>query len=271
MRRHYIVSGIFIILPIIDFAVAAPVLVQEKRQALINMELIPKDTTIMLEKRGDEMDDWDKLMLVYNNHLSKPGLVHEDHFAKPEEESAARPSSSSLPSVGQPLSPIPEGPPIESDHELTSEHAPLSSPVFPTWFNPDSGLMNSEAHAPKPNSGPLDPRPSTELGSENMLVAEEPPSRSASPTELEADHEYEMVHPPTQSDHETVDVPPSSSVSSTNPVGRSMGTGFRLENLQGVSDALKGNVKESRRISATAEGVRPRGSLHRERSLVPEE
>ncbi|KAI0271895.1 hypothetical protein BGY98DRAFT_1100142 [Russula aff. rugulosa BPL654] len=248
MRRYHIVSGIILILPIIDFAVAAPVLAQEKRQASIDMELIPKDTTAMLEKRGDELDDLSKLMLVYDNHFSKPDLVHDDYFAKPEEESAAPPSSSSLPSgpddewtgVKKPLPPIPEEPPIESDHELTSVHAPLSSPVFPTWFNPDSGLTDWEAHAPQPNSGPSNPRPSTELDSENMLVAEEPPSRSTSPTELEADHEYEMVHPPTQSDHEMVDVPPSSSASSTNPVGRSMGTDFRLENLQAVSDALKG-------------------------------
>jgi hypothetical protein len=99
---------------------------------------------------------------------------------------------------------------------------------------------------------------------------------------LDADHEYQMVHPQTQSDHEMpemvdvapsgpvsstvldadadheyemVDVAPSGPVSSTNPDRRSMGTDSRLEDLQAVSDVLNGNAKESRRISGTARGV----------------
>jgi len=74
-------------------------------------------------------------------------------------------------------------------------------------------------------------------------------------------------------DHEMVDVPPSSPVSSTNPDRRSMGADSRLENLQAVSDALKGNAKESRRISGTARDVlsAARRELQRERSLDPGE
>jgi hypothetical protein len=52
-----------------------------------------------------------------------------------------------------------------------------------------------------------------------------------------------------------VDVPPSSSVSSKNPDGWSMGAGPRLENLQVVSDALKSNAKESHRIFGTTRDV----------------
>jgi hypothetical protein len=120
MRRYYIVSGILLILPIIDFAVAAPVLVQEKRQAGVDVVHIPEDAITMLGKRGDELNElWLKL-------FGHP----EDHFAKPEESSAARPSSSSPPSgpadgwtdVKQPLPSIPEEPsPVSSP-----DHAPPS-------------------------------------------------------------------------------------------------------------------------------------------------
>jgi hypothetical protein len=215
MRRYCIVSGILLILPIIDFAVAAPVLVQEKRQAGFDVAQIPEDAAItMLGKRGDDLDD--------------PFLVYEDYFAKPEESSAARPSSSSPPSepdhgwtdVRQPLSSILEEPSTMSDadhelveahalpnpgqstesgHESTEVHAPLSSSVFPTWFHPDHadyGLMDAHA-ASRPNSGPSNPRPSTEFDSDHTrLAVEEPPSRPASPTEIDADQEYEVVHPP---------------------------------------------------------------------------
>ncbi len=54
MRRYYIVSGILLILPIIDFALAAPVLVQEECQAYVDVVHIPKDVITVLEKRGAE-------------------------------------------------------------------------------------------------------------------------------------------------------------------------------------------------------------------------
>ena len=269
MRRKYIVSGILLILPIIDFAVAAPVPVQEKRQAGIDVAHIPEDAKAMLRKRGD---DFDQLFSMF-----------EDHFANPEESSATRPSSSSPPSgsdhgqmdVKKPppsnpegWSPVsssdhgspsagslteseyelmmgdaPPGPSTESDHESTEVHAPLSTPVIPTWFPTDHDYMGP--HASQPNLGPSDPRPLTESNSDHKLVVEEPPSRPASPTEFNADHEYQVVHPPplspgsaspTESDHEMVDVPPSSSVSSTNHDRRSEP---RLENLNVAQTELQ--------------------------------
>ena len=133
----------------------------------------------------------------------------------------SRPGPSTMPDADQKLvgahalsSP---GPSTESDHESTEVHAPLSSPVFPTWFHPDHGSMG--AHAPQPNLGPSNPWPSTEFDSDHRFVVEEPPSRPASPTESDADHEYQVVHSPPsspglaspiESDDEMVDVPPSS-------------------------------------------------------------
>lgn len=261
MRRYYIVSGILLIIPIIDLAVAAPVIVQNKRQTSVDVKHIPEDAITMLGKRAGE---WDELGDLF--------LVNWDHFAKPEESSTARPSSSSQPSgpdrgrpdVGK-LPPIPEepftvseadheleanalqnpGPPIESDHESTQVHAPLSSLVFPTWFHQDHalyGMMGS--HPSRPNLGP----------SNSRLVAEEPLSRPASPTAFDADHEHQVVHLPTDSNHEMVDMPPSDPVSSPNPNRRSMGTNSLLEDPQPIDDTLN-NAKELRLISRTARDV----------------
>ncbi|KAF8502863.1 hypothetical protein F5888DRAFT_1667675 [Russula emetica] len=223
MLRYCIVSGITLILLIIDFAIAAPVLVQEKRQVGVNLVQMPEDAITMLRKRGD---DFNKIFLVY-----------EDHFAKPEESSAARPSSSS--------------PPSEPDHGWTNvEHPPPSIPEkSPTMSDADYEIVEADA---LPNPGP-----STVSGHEHGLPVEEPLSRPALPTEDDADDEYEVVHPPppTESDHVVEDVPPSSPVSSTRPDRRSMAADSRLENHQAVSDALKDNAKESRRISGTARDV----------------
>jgi hypothetical protein len=69
-----------------------------------------------------------------------------------------------------------------------------------------------------------------------------------------------------------VDVP-SSRVSLKNPDRRSMSVDSRLKNLQTVSDALKGNAKESRRIFGTARDVldAAQRQLQPERLLNPRE
>jgi len=67
----YIVFGILLIVPIVDFSLAAPVLVQEKRQAFADMVHIPEYPVTVLRKRGgiDELGD----------------MYIKDWFAKPEE------------------------------------------------------------------------------------------------------------------------------------------------------------------------------------------
>ena len=54
MRWYNIVTGILLTLPIVDFALAAPVLVQEKSQARVGGVHIPKDVITGLWKRWDE-------------------------------------------------------------------------------------------------------------------------------------------------------------------------------------------------------------------------
>jgi hypothetical protein len=109
MRRYNIVSGILLILSFIDFALAAPVLVQEKRQAWVNLMHIPKDVIIMLGKRWDE--DLEKLWGEYfdnSGHLQESGNL---------ESPATYTSSSSAPS--------------EPDHGSTSvvQAAPAPNPA----------------------------------------------------------------------------------------------------------------------------------------------
>ncbi|KAI0274456.1 hypothetical protein BGY98DRAFT_993346 [Russula aff. rugulosa BPL654] len=54
MRWYNIVTGILLTLPIVDFALTAPVLVQEKSQARVGAVHIPKDVITGLGKRWDE-------------------------------------------------------------------------------------------------------------------------------------------------------------------------------------------------------------------------
>jgi hypothetical protein len=260
MRRCYIVSGILLILPIIDFAVAAPVLVQEKRQAGVDVAPIPEDATTMLGKRVDELDE---LLLVLFG-------VPEDHIAKPESSSAAHLSSSSPPSgpadgwtnVKQPLPSIPEEPsPVSSpDHAPPSpgddldepwltlfgpseshffpkpEESPSPPPSAPTdgWTDvkqPLPSIPEEPSLVPSPDRAPPNPGSLTESGYELMKGGAPGLSGPAALTmsSAEADHDlmgtYALPNPgpSTESDREMMDVPSSSAVPSTNPDRQSMG------------------------------------------------
>ena len=171
MLRYNIVSGILLVLSIIDFALAAPVLVQEKRQACVDMH-ISKEVTTMLGKRG--LEDIEKLV--------------EDLF-----DTGINPIE--LSDAHAPSSPAPLGPEHESTSVVqvpgpnpastTSDPGLLSSPPVqglwgnslpegqwwdegdgelhePTYYSPASSLHDSDheltgVHDQQPNSisGPL--------------------------------------------------------------------------------------------------------------------
>jgi hypothetical protein len=113
LYSDYIVSGIFLILLIINFAVAAPVLVQEKSQARVDVVHIPKYAMTMLgtRKRAGGLDE---IFSDAESHFVRP-----ENSANPEKSSATHPSSSSQPlgladgptDVQQPLPSIPYEPP----------------------------------------------------------------------------------------------------------------------------------------------------------------
>ena len=118
-RFNIIASGILLILLIIDFAVAAPVLAQGKLQADPGADAVhtgrpEEDATTALEKRG-YTSGWNDLWL---KTISLPPERHIHLPGRPDESSAARlPSSSQLPApaggwtnVKLPLPSIPEEP-----------------------------------------------------------------------------------------------------------------------------------------------------------------
>jgi hypothetical protein len=107
MRRYDIVLGILLILSIIDFALPAPVLVQEKRQARVDVVHIPRDVITVLWKRGEE--ELAQLMEEYFKQLKS---VHPQ---------AAHASSSSVP--------------LGPGHYLTNEEQALA-------LNPASSTAN---------------------------------------------------------------------------------------------------------------------------------
>jgi hypothetical protein len=122
MRRYDIISGILLILSIIDFALAAPVSAQEKRQEIDEMvHISTEDVTTVLGKRWEE--DLEKL----GEDFLKTG-------ENPVESSDSHPSSSSAPS----------GP---DDHGSTNVVQP------PTASNPASSTTNSDPSKDPSSSG----------------------------------------------------------------------------------------------------------------------
>jgi hypothetical protein len=89
MRRCNIVSGILLILSIIDFALAAPVLVQEKRQASVDVVQIPEDVITVLGKRGDK---W--LEKLVDNYLKETDESSGAHVSTDSESSESGSASS---------------------------------------------------------------------------------------------------------------------------------------------------------------------------------
>ena len=107
MRRYDIVSGILLILSIIDFALPAPVLVQEKRQERVDVVHIPKDVITVLGKRWEE-------------DLEKLGEEYLKTGGKPVESSSSAP--------------------LGPDHGSTNiAQLPAPSPASPT-ANPDPSM-----------------------------------------------------------------------------------------------------------------------------------
>jgi hypothetical protein len=140
----YIVSGILLIVPIVDFALAAPVLVQEKRQARADMTDISAYPITVLGKRGEIEEVGGKYI--------------ENWFVPAKESSVAHGSSSSAPSEPGHVStsvmnaPAPNpGPSTEfySDHRTMAEQPPSQTkgastePDYEMVDSPPSSTMSS--------------------------------------------------------------------------------------------------------------------------------
>ena len=137
MRRYHVVSGILLVLPIINFAVAAPALLPEKRQAGVDVAHIPEDAVTMLGKRvGTE--EFDKLFLQKLNKLS----FLDDELPEPE-ALAAKPKPDPKPSNQGPSNPGSSNP----------------GPSNPESSNPGPSNLESSNQGPS-NPGPSNPGPS---------------------------------------------------------------------------------------------------------------
>jgi hypothetical protein len=135
MRRRDIVSGILLILSIIDFALTAPVLVQEKRQACVQVAHISKDVITVLGKRGN--DELEKFV--------------EDYFksvGKPFESSDAHASSSSAPPPGPDhgSTNVVQAPPL-NPASSTANLRPLMEPPGPSSTAPMQGSWGNHFNA----------------------------------------------------------------------------------------------------------------------------
>jgi hypothetical protein len=194
MMRLYLVSGILLIVPIVNFAIAAPVLVQEKLQARVDMVGPPEYMGSVLGKRGRM---WGEIEEVGGEYIEK-------WFAPPEKASAAHGSSISAPPPEPPPSAdthgssisVPEPKPASStethessiselapsrefDNSLTGVNTQVLTTIRPAWFHPDNRFLG--ANAPQQNT-----RPSNPSTSDRMLVVEEPSSPTKESSTLDS-------------------------------------------------------------------------------------
>jgi hypothetical protein len=195
MRRYDVVSGILLILSIIDFAefaLAAPVLVQEKRQACVDMVHKPKDVITVLGKRG--LEDIEKLVGDFFNTGVKPIDSSDAHASSGSAPHGPNPASSTAnPGLqgawGESGDPLPEDQwSYKGDDE---SHEPTYYTPASSVYGSDHELTEADAHAPQPNpnSGPS----ADSYFDWNYWFP--PPPRPASPTEF-GQAQAEHVHQP---------------------------------------------------------------------------
>jgi hypothetical protein len=203
MRRYDILFGSLLVLSTIDFALAAPVLVQEKRQAYADVVHTPKDARTMLRKRVGEddlaklaeyLETWGKPIKSSDTHASSSSMppVPDRGSTSAMQGSASNPASS----TGN-LGPLME-PPIQSwaastpwdpfkvpsDHSLGFVDSPESSPLS-SGYSSDNEETESWPKVPK--SKPVwIPKPSPDADPNFdwhywMTVESPPRQRLASP------------------------------------------------------------------------------------------
>jgi hypothetical protein len=133
MRRYDIVCGITLILSIINFALAAPVLVQEKRQTDVDVTHMPQDVIAVLEKRGGE--EIEKLAEEYLKTGEKPIESSDGHASQSSAQSNSAPPGPDhgSPNVGQPPALNPALSTANPDPVLEGWPPPGRVPVKSTW------------------------------------------------------------------------------------------------------------------------------------------
>src|SRR5713226_633905 len=163
MRRYIIVFGILLILSIINLALMALVLVQEKRQGWVDVVNIPGDAKTVLGKRGDVLEQlWGKWSF---EGLWGSCQAHVRRRATP---------SGSVPSGSEPLGP---------DHGSTSVVEEPTPGSEPSGLSPLGSAPSSSEPSGSTQSGP-------DHGSTNVI--EGPALNSASST---ANTDHPLMEP----------------------------------------------------------------------------
>src|SRR6266566_4480004 len=103
MRRYNIVSRILLILTVITFVLGAPVLVQDKRQACVDVVHVPEDVITVLGKRTRE-EEMNMLWRYYNNvwRNRNPAAIHLQEPAPPPNVPPPNPAEVHVPEVHAP-------------------------------------------------------------------------------------------------------------------------------------------------------------------------
>jgi hypothetical protein len=189
MRQCDMVVGFLLILSIIDFALAAPVPVQEKGQAWVDVEHIPRNVITVLGKRGSDEKLIKDLFGTWKNPVESSQAHASSSSAAPAPDSGSMndmegpvPIPASLPTNPEPLmEPLSLSPLSEETEKLLDE-------LLATWDNPvessdvhassssappvpDHGPMNDgKAPAPNPASSPANPNPLMDPLSPSTIV-----------------------------------------------------------------------------------------------------
>jgi hypothetical protein len=190
MRRYDIASGILLILSIIDFALAAPVLVQEKRQACADVVHIAKDVIPVLGKRGDPLEElWDK----YFQRLSGKPIGSSDAHA-PASSAPPGPDQGSTNAVQAPApdqgSTNVAQAPVPNQASSTADLEPLMEPLTPPSTPSSHGVWGVSEYAGSDDDRGLQFTPSvSEHGSDHELTGTHAPEPNPNPDPTGADSE----------------------------------------------------------------------------------
>ena len=141
MRRYDMVSGILLILSIFNFALAAPLLVTEKRQTCVDAVMlnIPKDVITVLGKRGGEDELW-KVVESYVKSV-KPTQSSEMHAA-----SGSAPPGPDHGSTSAVQAPVPNPASSTANPDpLMGPSSPALELIYPPGYESGHGLSGAVA------------------------------------------------------------------------------------------------------------------------------
>jgi hypothetical protein len=152
MRRSDIIFGILLVLSIIDFALAAPLLAQKKRHAYVDVVQIPEDVVTVVRKRGPEDEELQNLLKQLDDYVAEWPESSDSHA--PSGSAPLRTDHGSMNNMQAPAqNPMPSNVPNFDWYYWTN----LLSPPRPGLALPkESGqaYKNQVEHAQQPNLGP---------------------------------------------------------------------------------------------------------------------